>query len=269
MENISFWAIMCAGKEVTHMNNSLGRNNQSQQAFKPTYCTNCGIRIDHQASFCPECGAKLVQRQESDGDSEPAGQMMSRSSVDNHMGFTEIPVNTRTSPKKKKKKLPKWAIIIIVLVVLGLFSNMGNGSSGNDDRVVVTTQQPATPAPTPVPTPTPMPEPTPEPQANAVEMVNNGDYSLVTPEFKQWMDSYEAFYDKYIAFMQKYLSGDDSNYDLGMITDYMSMLSEVEKWNAWEESFDESTLSPADDAYYLLVTMRVATKLMNASLQME
>ncbi len=247
------------------MNNSLERNVQSQQSFKPIFCTNCGARIDHQASFCPECGAKLVQRQENDVDSVPEGQMMSRSSVDNHMGFTEIPVNTKNVPKKKRKKLPKWAIILIVLVVLGMFSNMGNGSSSNDERVVVTTQQPATPAPTPTPTP----EPTPEPQVNEVEMVNNGDYSLVTPEFKQWMDSYEAFYDKYIAFMQKYLSGDDSNYDLGMITDYMSMLSEVEKWNAWEESFDESTLSPADDAYYVLVTMRVATKLMNASLQMQ
>ena len=78
-------------------------------------------------------------------------------------------------------------------------------------------------------------------------MVNSGDYSLVTPEFEEWMDSYEAFYDKYIAFML--------------------MLSEIEKWEAWEDSFDESPLSPADDAYYLLVTMRVATKLMNASLQ--
>ena len=43
-------------------------------------------------------------------------------------------------------------------------------------------------------------------------MVNSGDYSLVTPEFKEWMDSYEAFYDKYIAFML--------------------MLSEIEKWEA-------------------------------------
>lgn len=97
-------------------------------------------------------------------------------------------------------------------------------------------------------------------------MVNSGDYSLVTPEFKEWMDSYEAFYDKYIAFMQKYISG-DVGYGMGMLSDYMSMLSEIEKWEAWEDSFDESPLSPADDAYYLLVTMRVATKLMNASLQ--
>ena len=35
----------------------------------------------------------------------------------------------------------------------------------------------------------------------------NGDFSLVTPSFKEQMDNYEAFYDSYIEFMQKYLSG--------------------------------------------------------------
>ena len=106
--------------------------------------------------------------------------------------------------------MPKWAIVLIVLVVLGMFSSKGNKSSGNNEQVVVATQQPAIPIPIPIPTSTL--EPTPEPQVNAVEMVNSGDYSLVTPEFKEWMDSYEAFYDKYIAFML--------------------MLSEIEKWEA-------------------------------------
>ena len=39
-------------------------------------------------------------------------------------------------------------------------------------------------------------------------MIENGDYSLVTPEFKETMDSYEAFCDDYVQFMKDYQSGD-------------------------------------------------------------
>ena len=66
MDIVFCWDIMCLGKVVISMNNSLDRNVPSQQVLKPTFCTNCGAHIDHQASFCPECGARLMQRQEND-----------------------------------------------------------------------------------------------------------------------------------------------------------------------------------------------------------
>ena len=34
--------------------------------------------------------------------------------------------------------------------------------------------------------------------SNIKEAIENGDYSLVTPEFKASMDEYEAFYDEYL-----------------------------------------------------------------------
>ena len=245
-------------------------NNQSQQGVKFIYCTNCGTRIENEGSFCPECGAKIVRTQESDLQNTPIEVIgESRSSRDDqYRNYTEIPVNTVSVQRLKKKRFPKWAIVLLVLVVLGMFSSGTGNKSSNSGSQVAAVQQTATPAPTSIPTPVPTPEPTPEPQVNAAELVNNGDYSLVTPEFKQWMDSYEAFFDKYIAFMQKYTSS-EGELDLNILTEYMSMLEELEKWSTWEENFDESTLSPADDAYYLLVNMRVLNKLANASLQME
>lgn len=89
----------------------------------------------------------------------------------------------------------------------------------------------------------------------------------VTPEFKQAMDNYEAFFDEYIAFMSKLGDDNDSN-DLSVLGDYFSMLEKETKMLEEMEAIDESELSEADDAYYLEVTMRIYQKLMNASFSM-
>ncbi len=102
-------------------------------------------------------------------------------------------------------------------------------------------------------------EPSFEDIRNAVE---NGDYSLVTPEFKETMDQYEAFYDEYIAFMKKYTSGEGDM--LSMLTDYTAMLERLDEWTTKMDAIDENSLSPADDAYYLIVTLRVEKKLLES-----
>lgn len=99
---------------------------------------------------------------------------------------------------------------------------------------------------------------------DAAAAVQNGDYSLVTPEFKKQMDAYEAFYDEYIAFMKKYTSGTGDA--LAMLNDYMSMMQKLNEWGAWVDEIDEAELTPADDAYYLLVTLRVSEKMLKAAL---
>lgn len=93
--------------------------------------------------------------------------------------------------------------------------------------------------------------------------VENGDYSLVTPEFKETMDAYEAFYDEYIAFMKKYTSGEGDM--MSMLTDYTTMLGRLSDWSQKIDAIDEETLSPADDAYFLLVTLRVEQKLLGTA----
>ena len=76
------------------------------------------------------------------------------------------------------------------------------------------------------------------------------------------MDAYEAFYDEYLAFMKKYTSGEGDV--LSMLTDYTNMMSKLDEWSEKIDKIDESTLSPADDAYYLLVTLRVSQKMIGA-----
>ncbi|MBO4580223.1 MAG: hypothetical protein J5715_08730 [Clostridiales bacterium] len=89
--------------------------------------------------------------------------------------------------------------------------------------------------------------------------IEDGDYSLVTPEFKKTMDSYEEFYDEYIKFMKKYTSGKG---DLTkMMKDYDKLIKKEEKWIDKMGKIDVSELSVADSAYYLLVTARVEGKL--------
>ena len=98
--------------------------------------------------------------------------------------------------------------------------------------------------------------------ADVKAAVENGDYSFVTPEFKETMDAYEAFYDEYIAFMKKYTSGEGDM--MSMLGDYTNILARLDEWSAKIDAIDENALSPADDAYYLLVTLRIEQKLLGA-----
>ena len=86
--------------------------------------------------------------------------------------------------------------------------------------------------------------------------------SGVTPEFKEAMDSYEAFMDEYVAFMDKYNNSDNPSSMMGDYANYMQRYAEfVQKIDA----IDEDSLSDADVAYYLEVTGRVLQKLQSVS----
>ncbi len=92
---------------------------------------------------------------------------------------------------------------------------------------------------------------------------SSSDNSVVTPSFKELMDSYEAFFDEYIAFMQKYESSTDTT---SMLLDYTNLVTKEIEWIDKIDAIDESELSVADDLYYLEVTARVEKKLYDASL---
>lgn len=86
----------------------------------------------------------------------------------------------------------------------------------------------------------------------------------VTPEFKQLMDNYEAFFDEYISFMER-LGNDSDSDDLSALGDYFSMLEKEAKMLEEMEAIDEKELSAADDAYYIEVTARIYQKLMKVA----
>lgn len=82
----------------------------------------------------------------------------------------------------------------------------------------------------------------------------------IRPEFKEAMDSYEAFYDEYCEIMKKYNKNPS---DMELFDDYLNML---EKGNEMSEKFAEWENSDMNDAelkYYLDVYARVNKKLID------
>ncbi|MGI6229857.1 MAG: DUF6591 domain-containing protein [Tractidigestivibacter sp.] len=69
---------------------------------------------------------------------------------------------------------------------------------------------------------------------------------------------------QYCDFIEKY--DDASSEDqASMLADYNSMLQQEADWAQKMDEVDESTLSAADDAYYLEVTARVEQRLLEVS----
>lgn len=82
------------------------------------------------------------------------------------------------------------------------------------------------------------------------------------PEFKEAMDSYEAFYDEYFDIMKKYAENPS---DMKLLVDYTDMLTKAaemtEKFDAWEDSDMNNT----ELKYYLDVNNRITKKLLDVA----
>lgn len=101
-------------------------------------------------------------------------------------------------------------------------------------------------------------------ESNATETKPN-DTDLVDgmrKDFKDAMDSYEAFMDEYVAFMKKY---SDNPSDVGLLADYTKYMSKyadmVEKFDKWESE----DLNDAELAYYIDVQARVSKILLDVA----
>lgn len=83
------------------------------------------------------------------------------------------------------------------------------------------------------------------------------------PEFKDAMDSYEAFIDEYCQFMKKYAATSTPNEDL--LTDYNSYIQKyTETMNAFKD-WKNKEMNDIETAYYLEVQTRVTQKLLESS----
>ena len=89
----------------------------------------------------------------------------------------------------------------------------------------------------------------------AEEGEDSGD---LDPEFKEMMDSYEAFFDEYIAFMEKYK---ENPTDMSLLSELSDMLTKEAEMLKDMEGLDQSEMSGAELAYYLEVTGRIYEKL--------
>ena len=96
-----------------------------------------------------------------------------------------------------------------------------------------------------------------ETKPNDTELVDG-----MRKDFKDAMDSYEAFMDEYVAFMKKY---SDNPSDVSLLADYTKYMSKyadmVEKFDKWESE----DLNDAELAYYIDVQARVSKKLLEVA----
>ena len=96
------------------------------------------------------------------------------------------------------------------------------------------------------------------------EDTGTNDNSLIRPEVKEAIDSYEAFVDEYCSFMASY---DATNTET--MAEYISLMAkELEMTKEFEEIADWD-LTEAEMDYYALVALRCDQKLLEASSKMN
>lgn len=96
-----------------------------------------------------------------------------------------------------------------------------------------------------------------------VEETAEGDVPAgVTPEFKEQMDQYEAFFDEYVEFMQTYSETDDP---IALMGQYLDFLQKYNEYMAALDAIDEAELSDADALYFAEVSLRIEEKLLNVA----
>ncbi|MBE6985600.1 MAG: hypothetical protein E7434_08360 [Ruminococcaceae bacterium] len=79
------------------------------------------------------------------------------------------------------------------------------------------------------------------------------------PEFKESMDSYEAFFDEYREFMEKYIASNGT--DLTLALDYAEYVSKYAQMMDAFEAWENEEMNAAEAAYYLEVQARITEKL--------
>ncbi len=95
------------------------------------------------------------------------------------------------------------------------------------------------------------------------EPVSSEPAEGIRPEFKEAMDSYEAFFDEYIAFMKAY---SESGNSLNMMDDYLSYMQKYVDMMGKLEALDDGSMSDEETLYYAEVMLRISQKLADAGL---
>ena len=83
------------------------------------------------------------------------------------------------------------------------------------------------------------------------------------PEFKEAIDSYEAFFDEYCEFMKKYNESPD---DLTLLTQYAEYIAQYTDTMSKMEALDNGDMNDAETKYYIEVTSRINQKLLEIAL---
>ena len=91
---------------------------------------------------------------------------------------------------------------------------------------------------------------------------SDSDSGLLSPEFKQTMDDYEAWFDHYCDVMKRY---EENSSDLTLLSEMTELLSEETEMLEEMENMDQSEMNAAELAYYLEVTARIKKNLLEVA----
>ena len=96
---------------------------------------------------------------------------------------------------------------------------------------------------------------------NLTEIIEENDNSDgIRPEFKEAMDSYEAFFDEYVAFMERYAEADTTEM-LSLLSDYTKYMTEYAEAMESLSELEDQEMSVDEAIYYMEVTSRITEKL--------
>ena len=151
-----------------------------------------------------------------------------------------------------------WVVCFVLALAFGCSGSKGSSTSASNESEVAQEQQ-AEPEKKEEATPDPEPEPEPEPEQAPEAESSSVDETLIRPEFKEAMDSYEAFFDEYVEVMKAY-QGDPTNAELMMrMADLTAQEADMlQKFDQWES---DDSMTTAETAYYLEVHSRIYAKL--------
>lgn len=83
------------------------------------------------------------------------------------------------------------------------------------------------------------------------------------PEFKEAMDSYEAFYEEYCEFMKEY---SENPTDLSLLKQYTELLGKMEEADEKFQAWEDGDMNQAETEYYMEVHMRILQMLSEVSM---
>lgn len=104
-----------------------------------------------------------------------------------------------------------------------------------------------------------------EPSENSSEAETPAENLVdgMRPEFKEAIDSYEAFFDEYCEFMKKYNESPD---DLTLLAQYAEYIAQYTDTMSKMEALDDGEMNDAETKYYIEVTSRINQKLLEIAL---
>lgn len=83
------------------------------------------------------------------------------------------------------------------------------------------------------------------------------------PEFRDAMDSYEAFYEEYCEFMKEY---SENPSDLSLLKQYTELLGKMEDMDEKFQAWEDGDMNQAETEYYMEVHMRILQMLSEISM---